>query len=162
MTKIPRIDILLDKSDFAQTHQSLQDSLHKKHSHYYVRQKIFGENHDSKVFNLRNRSKEKKSLQNVISSSIVDEYADDRAYASVEINGKKIMGLIDSGANITCLGSGGNEAMEFLREGDLKLTSLNTDLETADGAKRKVVGYCNVKMNFRMMLKTFNYLLLLN
>lgn len=130
---------------------NLEKNLHKKFTYYYqIRNRIFNENRPTKVVELRRKSKEKRELQKYIESSIINEFADDRAYAKVEINGHRILGLIDSGANITCLGKG---ALDFLDSAKLKLTSLTVGVQTADGSKKSMKGYCKIQIKFKEELK---------
>lgn len=127
--------------------QTLDDILHEKLLYYHeARDRIFQTPTSSKIQKLRQTSKEKKELKKMISSSIVNEFADDRAYAKVEINGESIMGLIDTGANITCLG---RNALDFLEKCQLKLISLSSDVQTADGTKRTIKGFCKAQIKFQ-------------
>lgn len=143
---LPKNSQLLN-SIFPTSHSSLENILHDKLLYYHqARDRIFGKPTTLKVLKLRQNVKEKKQIQKHISSSIINEFADDRAYAKVEINGEHILGLIDTGANITCLGRG---ALEFVEKSNLKLKPLNSHLQTADGTKRTIQGYCKAQIKFQ-------------
>lgn len=132
---------------FPTSQSSLTDILHEKLLRYHeARDRIFNPQPSSKIVKLRQSSKEKKVFRKLISSSIVNEFADDRAYAKVEINGQSILGLVDTGANITCLG---RDAFEFLTTSGLKMIPLNSDVQTADGTKRTIQGYCKAEIKFQ-------------
>lgn len=80
-----------------------------------------------------------------LSAIIINLPDDNRPYADVTINGRKIRGLLDSGANITILGNGYEEFVDIQ---GLPRTKMNTILRTADGAQHVINEYVKIPFEF--------------
>lgn len=127
----------------------IQKSFHEKLNHYYqVRDKIF----NSSIPKVRVKAKSKKQIFKTIESSIIADKADDRAYLQISIGNEKIHGLVDSGANISCLGSGSEE---FLKRNNLKMLPLEAQLRTACGTNKVIIGFVKIPIIFRGLSKEF-------
>lgn len=72
--------------------------------------------------------------------------SDPRPYAQVKIVGRKIFGLLDSGASISCLGAG---SLEFVESLGLKWSKIPSAVNTADGSAQNILGYINIPVEFK-------------
>ena len=79
---------------------------------------------------------------------------DSRPFQVVDICGKSLEGLLDSGASISCLG---NNGIEFLKELNVKFKKLSSEVKCANGGKQQTVGYVELPITF--LGKTRNILL---
>lgn len=71
---------------------------------------------------------------------------DSRPFATVSINGSHLVGLLDSGATISCFGRNGKERVEQL---GLQLKSVSqSDVLTADGTPQRVLGWVEVEVKY--------------
>lgn len=105
-----------------------------------------------KVPKIRLKAKEKRKLHKSIESTLLQEN-DDRVYLRVQIGEENVSGLVDSGANITCLGKG---ALEFLARNNLKITPMDATLRTAGGNSKLIVGFVRSLINYRSSSFEFN------
>lgn len=71
---------------------------------------------------------------------------DIRPYIKLEVFGMSLIGLIDTGASITCIA--GSAAKSFL-EGNIPYKKINEFVTTAGGSKYKVYGYLDTDIEFR-------------
>lgn len=71
--------------------------------------------------------------------------ADGRPQATVNINNFQVEGLLDSGANISCLGKG---AADLLLKLGLKMKKINSAVKTADGANQSIIGYIDADVTY--------------
>lgn len=94
----------------------------------------------------RKRRQINQTISSACFPSSIDQISDPRPYATVKISGNDINGLLDSGASISCLGSG---AIEFLCNLDLSWTKLSSTVSTADGKSQSVLGYINVPVEYQ-------------
>ena len=90
-------------------------------------------------------------------SSIAFKDGDIRAYASVEFLGKKHLGLLDSGATASCLGS--DLAKELLSSSNLKVKTVKSKVSTADGARQSVAGSIKLDVAYNSTTKTIEFYL---
>lgn len=70
---------------------------------------------------------------------------DHRPHLEVIIGGKRIVGLLDSGASISCLGG---DAAKKISDWELPFKPINTSVKTASGAEQKVMGYSDVIVSY--------------
>lgn len=84
-----------------------------------------------KIYGVRQRFKARKTYLKNMSSTQFDKCEDTRRFATVYICDSPINGLLDSGANITCLG---NNAMNFIKENSLTVISFHASVRTANGS----------------------------
>ena len=61
-----------------------------------------------------------------------------------------MLGLLDSGASISCLGEGGEE---FLAKNNFQYVRLNHNIKTADGMKQPIVGKILAKVSYKGVTK---------
>ena len=71
---------------------------------------------------------------------------DERPYATVRIGKFEINGLLDSGANVSCLG---NNASELLKKLNLSLKPIKSTVYTADGAGQNIIGVVQVPISYK-------------
>lgn len=122
-------------------------------AYHKKRQEIFNEpSKTAGVPKIRLKAKFKKSLRKSIETTLFDESSDDRVYLQVKIGDEYLKGLVDSGANVTCLGRGG---LEFLKRNGLEFTSMDASVKTAGGNKKVIVGYLKVPIVFRKSFTEF-------
>lgn len=88
-------------------------------------------------------------------SSIINEKMDGRQYVDIDINGVTIEGMLDSGANISVLGSGGEQ---FIKDSNSRLFNLSSSVQVASGENLSVLGYIHANVSFnnkKFSLKLF-------
>lgn len=110
---------------------------------------------EPKILTVRKKFKEKVSFHKAIESSVLDDLnndSDNRAFLQVKIGHSLALGLVDSGANITCLGK---NAFDFLSKSSLTYTPLATCVKTADGNSKPIVGYIKSSISFRGQSEEF-------
>jgi len=79
-----------------------------------------------------------------------DRPADERPYVVVDILGKKIISLLDSGASCCVLGK---NALNLLKELNLTIRDKYTAISTADGTKHFAEGYIDLPVLYKNQLK---------
>lgn len=80
----------------------------------------------------------RKSMKMVVSETKIRDVNDDRTYAEVIVKGVSMTALMDSGANITVMGSA---IAEFLNQSRALVHSFSSQISTACCSKQKVIGY---------------------
>lgn len=70
---------------------------------------------------------------------------DIRPHATVTVNDRNIVGLLDSGASVSCFGK---NALELVSELGLKLRPITSSVQTADGANQRIEGYVDVNVSY--------------
>lgn len=87
-----------------------------------------------------------KHNQRLIVSSIISSEVDGRIYAEVEFLDKSELGLLDTGANISCIGK--DLALEdFSKHAGFR--KLKSTVRTADNKAQEVIGYIEVEMLYK-------------
>lgn len=109
--------------------------------------KIKFNNVDSKKF----RGQKTKS-----NSQIVKIKNDNRPFAKVKIMNQEIIGLLDSGANISVLGDGSNMIVE---QSGIKVEDDGTLVQTADGKVHSGNGRINLPITFNGITKIIRFLI---
>lgn len=106
----------------------------------------------AKIQNLRNNAKQKKMNKRVIESSKLHDLGDDRPFLKVKIGEHELLGLVDSGCNLICLGK---NSLELLKTLDIKFTPQEGSLQTAGGNTKTVLGYIRHTISFNNNPKEF-------
>uniref|UniRef100_T1GQ90 SUZ domain-containing protein n=1 Tax=Megaselia scalaris TaxID=36166 RepID=T1GQ90_MEGSC len=88
------------------------------------------------VRGVRQRYKDWTTTKKCISETTFDLPCDTRKFAKVEIGGKQIEGLLDSGASITCLGKDG---LTFLKLIGTKIKQIQSSVKTANGSSASII-----------------------
>lgn len=136
-------------------------TLHERQVAYYKKrdeifnapeQELSEESTNHQVPKIRLKSREKRNLFKAIDSTLLHDSEDDRVFLNVKIGEECVNGLVDSGANITCLGNG---SLNFLKRNSFKLVPLNASLKTADGNSKDIIGYVDVPITFRKLSTNF-------
>lgn len=111
----------------------------------------------NKIRKARERFRNRRELRKEVEASVLDSNQDIRPYGKVEIAGKTISGLLDSGSSVTVLGKG---AEEFLKEASLEFTPFHGNILTADGNPQQIIGRIrNVRIKFREQEKEIDILI---
>lgn len=90
-------------------------------------------------------SKVKHTRRNLL-SAVYDKPGDIRPYTEVLLFDKKIKGLLDTGASVSCLGA--QVATDFLQSGQ-KFKKIRLAVKTADGRSQNVEGIVEANVTFR-------------
>lgn len=95
---------------------------------------------------LRRYYKQRRFISKFCISSIVNNAEDKRFYASVKFLTFSELGLLDTGANVSCIGADlANTNFDSFRE----FFPLKTSVKTADGNIQRVTGYLEVPVEFK-------------
>lgn len=105
---------------------------------------------------IRQYFKNRKTSSSYVISSIFNNLKDHRYYAKVNFLDFTEHGLLDTGANISCIGS--NLAMrDFTKFNNFH--KWKTSVKTADGSIQKVLGYLDVDISFKNQVKRLKLLI---
>lgn len=99
---------------------------------------------------LQIRSSTKRLAHAVISETSTLFPADARPHATVSFGGVHLVGLLDSGASISCLGKNAEQRLQQL---SLPIKRVKQSVQTADGAEQAVIGYVDVDITFNATVK---------
>ena len=83
--------------------------------------------------------------------SCVSEIDQHMVVTTIYINNEKIIGLLDSGASVSCLG---HNAIEILNKLNLSYKPINQNILTADGAAQKIKGVVTVQITYKGKTKS--------
>lgn len=103
---------------------------------------------------LRQYFKGRKFASKIHLSTIINNSSDRRYYASVQFLTFTELGLYDTGANVSCLGSD-LASLDFSTYKEF--CPLKSFVRTADGVIQKVKGYLNVNMHFKNKMEKFKF-----
>lgn len=136
-------------------------SFHERLLAYHKkREEIFGPNDPktsrSKIPRIRQKAQENRKIYKAIDSSTLNDAEDDRVFLQIKIGNESITGLVDTGANVTCLGKG---CLEFLERNRLTYTPLKASLKTAGGNQKNILGYIKAPIHFRNASNDFTIFL---
>lgn len=113
-----------------------------------VRKKIFNE--EPRISRSTKRIqqfwKKVKKFKKDFAISVLGRPGDVRPYAEVVLLGKNVIGLLDTGASVSCLGS--QAALEFLSS-NIPYKKLHTTVNTADGKPQHISGVFTTDIVFR-------------
>ncbi|XP_059223172.1 uncharacterized protein LOC131996977 [Stomoxys calcitrans] len=87
-----------------------------------------------------------KNLKRNFSVSVLERPGDVRPYAEVRLLDRNVIGLLDTGASVTCLGA--QAAIDFLGS-QIPYKKLNTTVNTADGKPQRIAGVFTTEVVFR-------------
>lgn len=96
----------------------------------------------------RIRYKNRKILNRNIAESSIDSNTDLRPYADVTICGNVLKGLLDSGAQISCLG---RNCINFVKNNEIPYSCfpISKHVRTASGEPQEIIGFINIDIHFR-------------
>ena len=119
-----------------------------------VRDRIFNDFPKAKykrnTLRIRNYYKKLKNQKKLIINSVFNNNSDMRLYAQVSFLEFKEQGMLDTGANISCIGSSlATENFKKYKEFHL----IKSQAHTADGKTHDVVGYLNVNIEYKNVKK---------
>lgn len=98
----------------------------------------------NKIEKLRKKIKERKEIRRAIEATIIRSEEDRRPYVEVDVNGTSIVGLLDSGASVSCLGG---DAISLVDADEVE--SLDEGLRTADGKVQAIIGRVKARIQWR-------------
>lgn len=99
-----------------------------------------------KIMKCRRRYRKRKTIRKLLESTILHG-SDNRPFAKIQIFNDHILGLLDSGANVSVLGK---NCMSFVERNHISYKLMNSSsLLTASGSKQKVVGHCIIPVLFK-------------
>lgn len=141
---------------------------HKRLENYFLkRNEIFNYDNVCQISNkriprrstqrLRRFYKNRKLCSKLLISAIVANPKDGRYYAKVSFLNFEELGLIDTGASISCIGS------DLAKSNFHKFPNFSNCkslVKTADGATQKVIGWLSVDLKFRDKVFPFNLFLI--
>lgn len=105
---------------------------------------------------LRTYFKNRKITLKYIVSAIINNSSDKRFYAPVKFLTFAEFGLLDTGANVSCIGS---DLANFNFKQFKEFCPIKTCVKTADGGIQKVLGLLQVDVNFRGIVKKLQFLI---
>lgn len=92
-----------------------------------------------------------RKLKQVVIAEVTDFLpSDSRPHATVSIGGAHLLGLLDSGASVSCLG---RHSIERVKQLGLRMKTINQEVRTADGSAQPVVGYVEVDITYQDKLR---------
>lgn len=95
---------------------------------------------------MRNFWKKVKAVKKLFAVSVINRPGDVRPYAEVQLLNKNMIGLLDTGASVSCLGS---QAARNILVSNEKVRRFNTSVNTADGKPQDVKGVLTTDIAFR-------------
>lgn len=105
---------------------------------------------------MRKFFKMKKECSKYILSSIINDPQDQRYYAQISFLNITEYGLLDSGANVSCIGSQ-LALSDFSKFNEFR--EFKALIKTADGNKQKVFGYLEVNVQFKNQVQKLKLLI---
>lgn len=105
------------------------------------------EKNNKRIIKMRERHKENKTLIKLICESLskFQSTRDPRPYAVVELGGRNIKGLLDSGASISLLGKGCRELAEEI---GLEINQYFANIRTASGQPHRILGKVHIPIKY--------------
>ena len=106
---------------------------------------IFNDNYNRGV---RDKFKDKKNMYKAIVESLFDKPSDCRIFLEIKIENQDIVGMLDTGANITCLGYDGLEFLSKIGK-DKMLKSMSVKMQTAGGEQKDILGRIEAQVEYK-------------
>lgn len=129
-------------------------SLHERQVEYYAaRNRIFATPNptvSNRIARIRKRKKNRKNILKSIEATTLCCSDDPRPYAMVKIFEENMLGLLDSGASISCLGVGGED---FLSQHKVPFTRFTSNVRTADGQNQPIIGKFVANITYKNITK---------
>ena len=122
----------------------------RRENYEVARKRIFGESVvPARILKCRQRYKQRKRNRSVMVSTVQTVSTiknDPRPYAEIEILGKKLKGLLDSGASVCVLGRG---ARDLVGPVDDKIIWCHTSVRTAGGSHHPILGKISLPVKYK-------------
>ena len=106
--------------------------------------RIFGEK-PTKIEKTRLRYKIRKQKRHEVASASLFEGEDSRFYTKIKIKDEEVVGLLDSGATVTCLGK---DCLDLVEKLKLEIKPIYSFIKTADGRNHKILGTVESPIEF--------------
>lgn len=133
---------------------------HERLAHYNeIRAKIFSEvttldRVKRNTLRMRNYWHKIRSARKLLVSSVVDTQTDGRLYASITFLGLIEIGLLDTGANISCLGAD-LAAQDWSSCPNFK--KISSRVKTADGSSHQITGFISTDVAYNGLTKRLDF-----
>lgn len=113
----------------------------------------------TKISKCRFRHRRRKFIEKSIDETIIDNSIDFRPYVEVSINGFQMKGMLDSGAQISCLGK---DCLDFVRKTNIQYKQIPRlrYVKTASGQSQEIIGYFNARVCFQKKEHTLTLFLI--
>lgn len=133
-------------------HERLQNYIQKRNEIFKVNSLVYASEIKSKRSTIRMRRyyKMRKLSRKFLVSAIISNPSDMRYYAKVSFLNFTELGLLDTGANITCLGS---ELAKTNFNNLPNYTKCKSIVKTADGNPQMVTGWLDLEVTFKKQSK---------
>lgn len=134
---------------------SITESLTRLNGEKYCTNKIrkklydFIKSPSYKILKCRERFRKRKQYYKLLESTILHD-SDDRPFVKVEIFNDSIVGLLDSGANVSVLGV---NCLEFLERNNISYSPIKSSLSVANGSRQNILGFCKIPIHFKGVTK---------
>lgn len=129
-------------------------SLHQRLLEYdAARERIFGPKStplSKNIHRIRKKARSKKIIHKAVEATTLCTNGDLRPYAEVTICGETMLGLLDSGASISCLGQGGQD---LLKKWGVPCEDFTSKVKTADGKNQAVEGKFTTSITYKGLSK---------
>ena len=99
--------------------------------------------------------KKRKHFREILESTLI-QCSDDRPFAEVKVLNEPLLGLLDSGANVSVLGK---NCLSFLEKVNISFNPINSAIKTASNAKQEVIGYFTLPIFFKGVTKNIDFYL---
>jgi hypothetical protein len=100
--------------------------------------------------------KRRKQQRHAILSSIITLGYDNRPHAEIQIDGQKLVGLLDSGSSISVLG---RNCMSTIKGLGLALKPISRSIRTADGSSNSMVGFVDANVVYENQSRLIRFYL---
>lgn len=123
----------------------------RKKNYEEVRGRIFNSNSrkvSPKIIKVRQKFTERKNNRKLIVSSIGRaslETQDPRVFIEIEIDGRKVNGLLDSGASVSILGK---NCRELIQDLNINIQPMMTNVKTASGQQHRILGKAHLTIKY--------------
>lgn len=112
-----------------------------------IKERIFEKSLVSKKISAtRDRYSRRKKIRTDIESTILETSTDLRPYGKVEMFGKEVTGLLDSGSSVTILGKG---SLQFLKDVNQEFIPMNAIIKVANNKTSNIIGKIRCSIKFR-------------
>lgn len=108
-----------------------------------------------KILKCRARYRKRKHFRKILESTLIHG-SDDRPFAKVKVLNESLIGLLDSGANVSVLGK---FCLDFLQKLNIPFKTLKSSIKTASNTKQDVIGFCTLPILFKGVTRNIDFYL---
>lgn len=103
----------------------------------------------------RLRFKKRNNFRKILESTVLHG-SDDRPYAKVKVFDEFLLGLLDSGANVSALGK---NCLSFFERNKIPFRPFKLHVKVAGGSNQKVIGFCTLPIFFKDVTRLIDFYL---